>query len=427
MAASVHTLQSWLAPRVERIGRQRHLMSIRDGVVSALPLVIVGSVFMLIAYPPVPAWQNWGATRVESYTAVLFAIKATMGLISLVVAFVVAHSLAGRYELDGIGAGVSALIAFGLCALEMQPGAEGQRAMGIAVSWLGPQGIFVAIILAILAAEIHRIFVKRNWVFRLPAGVPDAVLKSFIALAPTFATLALVWLVEHIVLRQVLDVRLFDLIALALAPLLRAFNTLPGALGIVLLDSVVWLFGIHPVALMAPVHAAWLQNLTHNAELVQGGLGGLSLATREFFVWFIWLGGSGVSLVLPFLFWRARSSALRTVARVGLPATIFNINDPIIFGAPLVMNLTLGVPFIVAPLVCTLTTWGALTAGLVRIPYVAVPWTLPAPIGAYLSTGGDWRAIVLMLVNLAIAAVIYLPFVRAYDRALAQQETSAKS
>jgi len=115
------------------------------------------------------------------------------------------------------------------------------------------------------------------------------------------------------------------------------------------------------------------------------------------------------------------------VARVGLPATIFNINDPIIFGAPLVMNLTLAVPFIIAPLVCTLTTWGAMTAGLVRIPYAAVPWTLPAPIGAYLSTGGDWRAIVLMLVNLAIAAVIYLPFVRAYDRALARQETSAES
>ena len=427
MAASVDALQSWLAPRVERIGRQRHLMSVRDGVVSALPLVIVGSVFMLVAIPPVPAWQNWGATRVEFYRALLFAIKATMGLISLVVAFVVAHSLAGRYELDGVGAGVSALIAFGLCALEMQTGAEGERVMGIAISWLGAQGLFVAIMLAILAAEIHRFFVKRNWVFRLPAGVPDAILKSFVALAPTFATLTLVWLVEHVVLRQVFGVRLFDLIALGLAPMLRAFDTLPGALGIVLLDSVVWLFGIHPVALMAPVHAAWLQNVTSNAELVQAGASGLSLATREFFVWFIWLGGSGVSLVLPFLFWRARSSALRTVARVGLPATIFNINDPIIFGAPLVMNLTLGVPFIVAPLVCTLTTWGAMAAGLVRIPYAAVPWTLPAPIGAYLSTGGDWRAIALMLVNLAIAAVIYLPFVRAYDRALARQETSAES
>lgn len=423
MSSWMQATQTWLAPRVERVARQRHLMSIRDGVVSALPLVIVGSVFMLVAFPPVKSWQDWIAAHQTFSQSLIFAIKATMGLVSLVVAFTVAHGLATRYELDGVGAGVTSLIAFGLCALES--GADGKP--GIALPWLGAQGLFVAIALAILSAEIHRFFIRRDWVFRLPAGVPDAVVKSFVALAPTFATLVLVWLVEHVLLRQVLHLRLFDLIALAISPFLRALDTLPGALGIVLIDSVVWLFGIHPVALMAPVHLAWLDNVIHNAEVMRAGGGDLSLATREFFVWFIWLGGSGVSLVLPFLFWRARSAALRTVGRVGLPAAIFNINDPIIFGAPLVMNLTLAVPFIIAPLLCTLTTYGALVAGWVQVPYLAVPWTLPAPIGAYLSTGGDWRAILLMAVNLAIAAVVYLPFVRAYDRALARQETSSGS
>ncbi len=152
-----------------------------------------------------------------------------------------------------------------------------------------------------------------------------------------------------------------------------------------------------------------------------------TLNTREMLVFFVWLGGSGATVVLPFLLLRAKSVSLRAIAKIGLLPAIFNINEPLIFGVPIVMNATLLIPFVLAPTVALTTTMLAMHFHLVPVPSVMVPWTLPGPIGAFLTTGYSWHAAVLSLLNIAIAALIYWPFVRAFDRKMAEGERRVDS
>jgi len=218
----------------------------------------------------------------------------------------------------------------------------------------------------------------------------------------------------------------FALMARAVGrPLGAVSNSLAGVLLVVLLDSALWLVGIHAVALLAVLHPVWLQLVLENQAAAAGGATVLpNIGAREFYIWFVWVGGSGASICLPFMFLRARSAALRGVAKVAMLPSLCNINEPIIFGAPIVMNGVLAVPFLLAPLAMAALSWCAFHFDWVTRPFAVVPWTLPAPLGAYFTTGGDWRALVLLAVNLVIAALIYLPFVRAYDRRLAAQETA---
>lgn len=404
---------------MHRASEQRHLLSIRDGVIAALPLVLVGSVFLLIAQPPVPAWER--AIAASAWQArLLMPLKATTGLISIYVAFSVGYSLARRYELDPLAGGLLSAAAF-LISIRPQsvaPAPGAKPASVLPVAWLGSGGLFVAIILAILSVEVMRFLVRRNWTFRLPEGVPLAVARSFASLLPAAAILSICWFFFHVV---ALDP--FALMQRLVArPLALASNSLPAVLIIVMLDSVLWLFGIHAVAIMAALQPVWLQLITENMEAAALGEALPNIGAREFYIWFIWLGGSGASLCLPFLFWRARSAALRSVARLGLVPAICNINEPIIFGTPIVMNATLAVPFIGGPALAAAIAWAAFRLNWIARPHVIVPWTLPAPLGAYLTTGGDPKAILLMAVNLAIVTVFYWPFVRAYDRRLAEKE-----
>jgi len=414
----------WLHSFMKRASEQRHLLSIRDGVVAALPLVLVGSVFLLVAQPPVPKWEQ-AIARSVWLARLVVPLKATTGLISIYVAFSIGSSLARRYELDALAGGLLATSAFLIsvrpASVALEPGAKAASVLPMA--WLGSGGLFVAIILAIFAVEVMRFLMRRNWTFRLPEGVPPAVARSFASLLPAAVVLTVCWLLFH-----ALGLDPFGLMQRLVArPLALASNSLPAVVTIVLLDSVLWLFGIHAVAVMAALQPVWLQLITENMEAAALGHPLPNIGAREFYIWFIWLGGSGASLCLPFLFWRARSAALRSVARLGLVPALCNINEPLIFGTPIVMNATLAVPFIGGPAIAAAIAWVAFRLNWLVRPHVIVPWTLPAPIGAYLTTGGDWRAILLMVVNMAIITVFYWPFVRAYDRRLAEKEAQTSA
>lgn len=206
--------------------------------------------------------------------------------------------------------------------------------------------------------------------------------------------------------------------ASAVAPLVAATDSLLGAWTVVLADGAMWLFGVHPVAILGALKPVWLSMLTENMAARADGLPLPHVATREFFLWFVWQGGSGGTLALALLLARARSRALRGVGRLGLVPSLFNVNEPILFGLPVVMNPRLAVPFLAAPLATATTTYLAMRLDWVARPHLEVLWTLPAPVGAYLATGGDARAVLLQCANLAISLVVWWPFVRAWDRRL---------
>jgi PTS system cellobiose-specific IIC component len=278
---------------------------------------------------------------------------------------------------------------------------------------LGAAGLFPSFAAAIFAVEVLHAFARRKWGIKLSGGAPDVVVRSFAALLPTVSCVVLIWFVVH-----VLGFDLAAGIADIFRPLVHGGDSLWAVITVVLIDSALWLVGVHGLAVLAVVRPLWLAALAENMAAVSSGHPPPHVFTQEFFIWFVWQGGSGNTLAFALLLLFAKSKQLRVVGKAGIVPAIFNINEPLLFGAPVVMNGKLAPPFVLAPVTAVIVTWCAMHFGLVRPPYIEVVWTLPAPVGAWLSTGGDFRALVLQMMNLILAILIWWPFVHRYDRAL---------
>jgi len=476
MSTFLSRLEKPLMSVAGKLGNQPHLNAIRDGVVGALPLILIGSLFMLVAQPPLsPALMaKYSAITVNGkplMLQLLVGFQVLVGLIAIYVAFGVASSLARRKELDVLSAGLLAVAALLLingipAATALTPdgmkefaangtvtashvmtvgkvltpdGIRELAAHGMATKAnivngkyipflnLGAGGLFMALILGLVVPSVMGLVKRLRWEIRMPAGVPPAVGKSFSALVPGLLVLVPLWVVVHL-----LGIDLFDVINTILTkPVLavsgHGTSVFVVMLVIILIDSVLWLLGVHAVAILAPMSVIWLMNIGTNGDAVTAGHLPTLLNTREALQFFIWTGGSGATIALPFLLLRAKAASLRAIAKVGLIPSLFNINEPIIFGVPVMMNATLVIPFILAPIVTLTTTVLATSLGIVPIPHLVVPWTLPGPIGAFFATGGAWQAAVLSVINIALASLIYWPFVRALDRRMAQSEAEAQA
>lgn len=434
MSTFLSRLEKPLMSVAGKLGNQPHLNAIRDGVVGALPLVLIGSLFLLVAQPPLtPALMaKYSAVMVNGKPLVpqlLIAFRVLVGLISLYVAFGVAHSLARRYDLDVLSAGLlstAGLLMINGIQLATLAGAEKPDKF-LPIGNIGSGGLFMALIIGLLVPEVQRLARKYKWEIRMPDGVPPAVGRSFSALIPGLIVLVPLWAIVHL-----LGIDLFNVINTVLTKPVLALSSSSTSvyivmLVIILIDSVLWLLGVHAVAILAPMAAIWLLNITNNGDAVTAGHVATQLNTREALQFFIWTGGSGATIALPFLLLRAKAASLRAIAKVGAVPALFNINEPLIFGVPVVMNAALFIPFILAPIVTLTTTVLATSLGIVPIPHLVVPWTLPGPIGAFFATGGAWQAAVLSLINIALASLIYWPFVRVLDRRMAQAEAEAQA
>jgi len=392
------------------LSRQPHLQAIRDGVVGALPIILLGSGFLLLWQPPWPGLSRF----LPPQAALRAGYLACAGLVSIYACAATALSLARRREAD-LAASVTTALAVFLVAQKTAVLQGGGTALGL--STLGAAGLFPAFAAAIFAVEVIHFFAQRRWGIRLSGGAPDVVVRSFAAMLPATVCVLVVWLLVH-----VLGVDLVGGISALFRPLVHGGDTLAAVLLVVLIDSALWMVGVHGLAVLAAVRPLWLSALAENMAAVSTGHPPPHVFTQEFFVWFVWQGGSGATLALALLLIFAKSKQLRLVGRAGIVPAIFNINEPLIFGTPVVMNGKLAPPFVLAPAVMVTLSWLAMHFGLVRPPYIEVVWTLPAPIGAYLSSGGDLRAVVLQMLNLGIALAMWWPFVRRYDRALLSSE-----
>ncbi|WP_315121671.1 PTS sugar transporter subunit IIC [uncultured Clostridium sp.] len=413
MSKFFEIIEKFLMPPMTKLAEQRHLKAIRDGIISTIPLIIVGSFFLIFASPPSAKL----AELVKPYAGnILIPFRLTVGLMSLYACYGIGYSLARSYKLDGISGGVLSLAAFLLTMIPQNIEGHGwMLPMGNA----GGAGMFVAIIMSIFAVEVMRFLQRINFVIKMPESVPEAVSRSFEALVPGAIILIVIWAIRHMI---GFDIQGF--IMDLFKPLVTAGNTLPGILIPILLITLLWSAGIHGVSVVGSVaRPIWLVLLDENTAAAAANQAIPNIAPEPFFQWFIWIGGSGATLGL--LIWMvfSKSKYLRSVGRASLIPGICNINEPIIFGAPIMLNPILGIPFIIGPLITGTISYYAMALNLVNKPYIQPPWTLPAPIGAYLSTGGDWRAAVLVIINIIIMAAIYYPFFKAYEKKMILEET----
>ncbi|MBL9189432.1 MAG: PTS sugar transporter subunit IIC [Opitutaceae bacterium] len=402
MKPSASSFGSRAAATLTAFGDHTHLAAIRAGMVSIVPLTIIGGLFMIVAFLPVPGWEQ----RIAAWLPLLqVPVTATFGLLALYVCLAIGYDLGKRLGQEAIATAIMAGAMFLLFAIE-------PKDQTLAIERLGSKGLFTAILVALVTVHVRKFFQDRNLVIRLPAGVPPMVQESFLSLVP-FCFLA----VAFWGLRFGLGVDLDHLVQAAFQPLVFALNTLPGILVYAFLVTLLWSVGVNgDNALDAVVAPIFLQFLAGNVEAMARGQPPPYVTANGFFSTFVNVGGTGATLALALLLIKSRDPGFRQVSRVSLPAQVFQINEPIFFGLPIVLNPLLMVPFVLSALLLTGGTYALMSWGLIQKPIVNVPWTTPPIIGHYLVTGGDWRAAVWGAVSIVLAMGVYWPFARAAER-----------
>ncbi|HDR8094121.1 TPA: PTS sugar transporter subunit IIC [Bacillus cereus] len=406
-----------LSGPMARLSEQRHLQAIRDGVISALPFIIVGSFFLIVAFPPLPKDSFISVWALKNQTSILIPYRLTMFIMSLYIAFGIGYNLAKSYKLDALS---GAQLAVCSLLLTLTPELIDKKGFMLPMTNLGGHGLFVTMIVSILSVEILRFCKKNNVTIKMPEQVPPSVSRSFEALIPAAFVIIIMSLIT-----VVFKVDVHYVVDKLAAPLVKAGDSYFGVIIPVFLITFFWSFGIHGVSVVGTVaRPLWDVYLGKNGEAVASGASQFPfIAPEPFYQWFIWIGGSGATLglVLAMIVF-GRSKYSKALSRTCIVPGIFNINEPVIFGLPIVLNPILIIPFVITPLVTATIAYVATAMGFVTPTHIMPPWTLPAPIGAYLATGGDWRAIVLVLINIAISFLIYLPFFKMYDKNMLEIE-----
>lgn len=395
-------LHRYLVPPLTALSENTYMSAIRAGMVSVVPLTIIGGLFLVVSYLPVPGWE----AIVSPHQKLLeIPVMATFGLLGLVACVAIAYDLATRLGQDAIVSATMAAVVFLLIQTEPET-------MTFATGGLGSHGLFTAILVALVTVRVQKLFTDRHIVIRMPDTVPSVVYQSFLSLTPLLFLVVAFWLI-----RFVADVDINQLVQVALAPLVFALNTLPGILAYAFLVSLLWSVGIHgDNALDAIVAPIFLQYLAANVAAMTAGDPLPYVTAYGFFTTFVNVGGTGATIALALILWRSKDPGFRKVGRLSLPTQVFQINEPIFFGLPIVLNPVFMIPYVINALVLTAGTYLLMSWGLIHRPFINVPWTTPPIIGHYLVSGGDWRAAVWGVVSIVIALVIYLPFAKAAER-----------
>jgi PTS system cellobiose-specific IIC component len=391
-----------IAPALTAFSDNTTMSAIRAGMVSVVPLTIIGGLFMVVSYLPVPGWE---AIVAPWLPLLQIPVTATFGVLGLVVCLAIAHDLGTRLGQEPIVSAAMAVVVFLLIQIEPTD-------LTFRTPALGSQGLFTAIIVALVVVRTQKLFTDRGIVITMPDTVPSVVYQSFLSLIPLAVLVIGFWLIRFV---AGVDINL--VVQRAFSPLVFALNTLPGILVYACLVSLLWSVGIHgDNALDAIVAPIFLQYLAENVAAVQTGQPLPYVTANGFFTTFVNVGGTGATLALAIILAFSRDEAYRRVGRVSLPTQIFQINEPIFFGLPIVLNPVFMVPYVISALVLTAGSYLLMAWGLVQRPFINVPWTTPPVIGHYLVTGGDWRAAVWGVVSLVIAVGIYYPFAKAAER-----------
>lgn len=400
-------LNHHLVPVLTRVSENTYMSAIRAGMVAVVPLTIIGGLFMVLAEFPLSAW----AKLIAPWHPLLeYPFKATFGLLAVFVSFAIGHDLGRRLNQEPLSSASIATLVFLLLQLQLTPGDEPTIVLNM--DGLGSGGLFTAIVVGLVSVRVQKLFTDRNLVIKLPESVPPVVYESFLSLVPMCALVIAFWGI-----RFGLGVDVNHLIQTVFKPLVFALNTLPGILVYAFCVTMLWSVGINgDNAMDAVVAPVFLAGLAANAEAMSAGQPLPNITALGFFTTFVNVGGTGATLGLALIMLNSREPGYRKVSRLSLPTQVFQINEPIFFGFPIVLNPIFMIPYILNALLLTASTFLLMHWGVIQKPFVNVPWTTPPIIGHYLVTGGDWKAAVWGVCSILLAMLVYYPFAKAAER-----------
>jgi PTS system cellobiose-specific IIC component len=327
----------------------------------------------------------------------------------------VAASLGRHYKLDPITTGLLSLMSFLLVAAPMKDGA-------ISTQYFSGQGIFTALICAIYSTEVYAFLKRKNITIRLPEQVPTGVARSFEVLIPVLVIILTLHPL-NLFIESETGMILPQAIMSLVKPLVSASDSLPAILISLFICQVLWFAGIHGALIVTGImNPFWMANLAENQAALAAGGELTHIYLQGFWDHYLLIGGVGSTLPLAFLPLRSKAIHLRTIGKMGVVPGLFNINEPILFGAPIVMNPVFFLPFILVPMVNAVLAYVATSMGLVARVVSLTPWTSPAPLGASWAANWAFSPVIMCLVCMVMSAVMYYPFLKAYERTLLKQE-----
>lgn len=427
MEAFGQFLETHFVPVAARVGNQKHLLSIRDGLILVLPLLIVGSIFLILGAFPIDAVKQWIETNIGG--SIWNPVTATFGLMGLFACIGIAYRLGEQNKIDPLTSIALALVVYFMFTPFdipfMQAGKEIGKVGGLNFAYLGSGGLFVAILSAISSNEIYAYIVRKNIVIKMPESVPPAINKSFVALIPALVVIVLAWGIrigfEHTDYNNLHNL----LNTILAAPLKTLVNSYLGLMVIIFMIQLLWIAGLHGSALVLGLLSPVLLTLSEeNVEAFQAGNPIPHILGGPFFDLYINIGGAGGTIVLAFLLaFVARSQQLKEVGRLAIGPGIFNINEPIIFGLPIVMNPYLIVPFFLALMVTGSISYFFISLGYIeKLPGITTPWTMPPILNGYIASNGSIKVVILQIALLFIGGLIYYPFFKLYDKLKLKEE-----
>ena len=413
-------------PFFEKLSRNIYLRAIRDGFIAGMPVILFSSIFILIAFVP----NSWGFKWSDDVVNLLMKpYSYSMGILALLVAGTTAKSLTDSVnrsmektnQINYMSTLLAAIV--GLLMLAADP-IEG----GFATGFLGTKGLLSAFLAAFVTVAIYKVCVKNNVTIRMPDEVPPNISQVFKDVIPFTLSVVSLYALD-LLARHFVGASVAESIGKFFAPL---FSAADGYLGITIIFGAFaffWFVGIHGPSIVEPAIAAiTYANAEVNLNLLQQGMHADKILTSGTQMFIVTMGGTGATLVVPFMFmWLTKSKRNRAIGRASVVPTFFGVNEPILFGAPLVLNPIFFIPFIFAP-IANVWIFKFFIETLGMNSFTAnLPWTTPAPLGLVLGTNFQVLSFILAALLIVVDVVIYYPFLKVYDEQILEEERSGKS
>ncbi|HHA8114068.1 TPA: lactose-specific PTS transporter subunit EIIC [Streptococcus pneumoniae] len=413
-------------PFFEKLSRNIYLRAIRDGFIAGMPVILFSSIFILIAFVP----NSWGFKWSDEVVAFLMKpYSYSMGILALLVAGTTAKSLTDSVnrsmektnQINYMSTLLAAIV--GLLMLAADPIEN-----GLATGFLGTKGLLSAFLAAFVTVAIYKVCVKNNVTIRMPDEVPPNISQVFKDVIPFTLSVVSLYALD-LLARHFVGASVAESIGKFFAPL---FSAADGYLGITIIFGAFaffWFVGIHGPSIVEPAIAAiTYANAEVNLNLLQQGMHADKILTSGTQMFIVTMGGTGATLVVPFMFmWLTKSKRNRAIGRASVVPTFFGVNEPILFGAPLVLNPIFFIPFIFAP-IANVWVFKFFIETLGMNSFTAnLPWTTPAPLGLVLGTNFQVLSFILAALLIVVDVVIYYPFLKVYDEQILEEECSGKS
>lgn len=427
---SMEKLRETLEPIGQKLGKQRHLAAISSGIMMVAPITLISAFINIIANPPVTKsllaqggfWTlltPWYHFATKYYNQIMVPYNMTIGLFGLIAAYGIAFRLSQSYKMKSPeSVALISIIMFLMTAAPMYTDNKNISLMKAAD--LGSQGLFGAMIIGLLVTEICRFVIDKNWTIKMPDSVPPLVTDSFTAIIPALINL-IIWYSASLLSQTYAHCMFPELITNILTPL---FNFALNPVTVVLLvtfGNLLWLFGIHGTSVVYSIlMPVLMQNMSANAEAFnKHGASALVLYPSSLLMW-MGVGATGCTLGLVVLMCRSKAPQLKTLGRLGLIPNWCGINEPILFGTPVVLNPILAIPFLIVPIVVGVIAYGLTAIGILDIGHNVMWSMLPLGMQNFLMTQ-NWINSVAEYLLMGLSALIYYPFFKVYEKQLLDQ------